>query len=170
MDSSCTTIIEMTDIFAYFQKLFGRINEAFVVERHIIGDNLGWEPNPRECHRNVERLVGARPEYRPVHGWLICDYGDRVQFIAHSIVRSTEGKYIDITPVERSLPWTNPFLIDCSADYWAIEQELYLNPVNPTPGTIVVPALTRTREEIDRISRKVDAETRTYIAGLSRTR
>src|SRR5215470_1106495 len=54
-----------------------------------------WEPQPRECHQNVNEYCRRNPKCRPVRGWLI---RDTWTVFAHSVVDDPDRGLIDITP------------------------------------------------------------------------
>lgn len=61
----------------------------------------GWVPIVSNCHSNVDRWVAENPGCRAVRGWIcyisfgLC--GERLT--GHSVVRTSDGSLIDITPV-----------------------------------------------------------------------
>jgi hypothetical protein len=63
------------------------------------GDRLaGWKPARGECHDNVDRWVALYPEARAVRGWRHEPFeGLGHRFVAHSVVRSSDGELVDVT-------------------------------------------------------------------------
>lgn len=94
---------------AYGQSLMRRVQEAVVVERIevSIGD---WKPQPNMCHHNVTLFCEHNSAYTPVRGWLYFELpGLRfAKFLAHSVVRASDGTLYDITPWEATEHY--PFL------------------------------------------------------------
>jgi hypothetical protein len=73
-----------------------------------------WRPAPRCCHANVETWVMRSPQYAIVRGWVVFDQTDerlvprpRFHFVAHSVIRTPDGKLLDITPsdISQSYPF-----------------------------------------------------------------
>lgn len=95
---------------AYAAKLFARLGEAVMLQRVEV--NLdGWQPRENECHANASEIHLRNSAYVPVRGWLYFDFGnylDRVQFLAHSAVRTPEGGFCDVTPSRASQDY--PFI------------------------------------------------------------
>ena len=54
-----------------------------------------------DCHMNADAWVAANPNYQTVRGWVKCaSFGDLgARLTAHSVVRTPEGKLLDITPL-----------------------------------------------------------------------
>jgi hypothetical protein len=86
------------------------------VEAGMKGDGSpgdDWRPAAKFCHANVEEWVMRSPEYGIVRGWVIFDLSadpsaSRFRFAAHSVIRTPEGKLLDITPSAVSQPY--PFI------------------------------------------------------------
>lgn len=80
-----------------------------------IGDGTApddWKPTPRCCHANVETWVMRSPDYAIVRGWVVFDQSflprPRFHFAAHSVIGTPDGRLLDITPSDISLPY--PFI------------------------------------------------------------
>jgi hypothetical protein len=78
-----------------------------------------WRPQPRCCYDNTRRYVELNPQYKEIRGWLVLDrriiatlVGQQsfVELIAHSVVESSSGTLLDITPVVPDLESPHPFL------------------------------------------------------------
>lgn len=95
---------------AYVAKLHARLPDAVMLKRVEICIG-SWQPEENECHANASQIHLHDSSYTPVRGWLYFDFGgllDRVQFLAHSAVRTPEGELWDITPSQASQEY--PFL------------------------------------------------------------
>jgi hypothetical protein len=95
---------------AYAAILYTRIGEAVMLRRKEIKFDE-WRPVENECHANATQIHLQDPSYTPVRGWLFFDFGgylDRVQFLAHSVVRAPNGELWDITPSRASQDY--PFI------------------------------------------------------------
>lgn len=65
---------------------------------------------PKMCHHNVSELHLFDNSYKPVRGWLYFDLPglDFVKFVSHSVIKTPNGKLIDITPTDT--PREYPFI------------------------------------------------------------
>lgn len=83
----------------YGRELYNRRNEA-VELGWADCDNEEWIPTENNCHINVSELCSVNHTLQPIRGWLFFDLEgiNRVQFVAHSVVRDSAGMYYDITP------------------------------------------------------------------------
>lgn len=83
------------DISEYAKMLCSKIDGAAQLNRAVV--KIGnWTPQSNNCHSNVTIWCEHNPDYMPVRGWL---YFDKLsKFIAHSAVKTSEGKLYDITP------------------------------------------------------------------------
>lgn len=92
--------------------LYSRLNEAVMLKRMDV--NIGeWRPSQNECHANVTQIHLHDSSHTPVRGWLYFDFGgalDRVQFLAHSVIRAPNGELWDVTPSMASQEY--PFIAD----------------------------------------------------------
>lgn len=91
------------DINEYAKTLYSRVGEAVPLKRAEI-KNGDWEPQPNMCHHNVSTWCQYSIDYKPVRGWLYFDLPglNFIKFMAHSAVRTPEGKLFDITPSNAS--------------------------------------------------------------------
>src|ERR1051325_1521490 len=102
--------MSQVDIHVLAGRLYARRGEAVALARVSITDR-DWQPAPNECHRNIEALCARDHSYTAVQGWLVADRSVLgivwFQFYAHSVVESTSGGRLDITPnpLERSYPF-----------------------------------------------------------------
>lgn len=70
-------------------------------ERRRVVFRNGAEPQMNACHANAVQWASETADVAPVLGWLIeSGSDDRLQFVAHSVVRDASGLLIDITPME----------------------------------------------------------------------
>jgi hypothetical protein len=80
--------------------LFERRHEAVRVPfRDCSGPDV--QPVIQDCHRNVGVWCRARPQTRPVRGWLVLERypcSDVCRFVAHSVV-DEHGVLFDATPL-----------------------------------------------------------------------
>jgi hypothetical protein len=130
-----------SNLLEYARRLYVRRTEAVsLIERRYRSAD-GWEPEPRNCHDNVARVVAENEGFTAVHGWYVSDLGDCFSFIAHSVVQTAEGELVNVTPTSESLPWRYPFLADGSPEYWTVADSA-LN------RSIVCEAEGRPREEV----------------------
>jgi hypothetical protein len=65
-----------------------------------------WHPPSTLCHDCADVWILARSGDRPVRGWLLDGaMGSRCRFVAHSMVRTSDGALVDVTlaraPYER---------------------------------------------------------------------
>ena len=69
-----------------------------------------WQPSPNNCHENVLVFCENAAGYKVQRGWLYFDLPGMnfVKFVAHSVVKSSKGELIDITPSNASIDY--PFL------------------------------------------------------------
>jgi hypothetical protein len=64
-----------------------------------------FQPEPQDCHRNVDLWCQAHPEHKPVRGWLVFEGYTRFgfcRFIPHSVVEDEHGRLFDPTPSRAS--------------------------------------------------------------------
>jgi hypothetical protein len=64
-------------------------------------ETVGWNPSPRDCHKNSDQYAMENVGHRSVRGWLIFDDSDigRYRFLAHSVVEGSDGKlFKGVTP------------------------------------------------------------------------
>lgn len=60
-----------------------------------------WRPKVGDCHANVNIWVKANPGTTAVRGWVTyASFGIAIGLTAHSVVRDTDPRLIDITPLE----------------------------------------------------------------------
>lgn len=149
---------EAFDPQAYAARLYERRDEAFDYEDDFTGYE-GWKPTPQDCHANVDYLVNAVSGMSAVQGWLVADYGYEIGFMAHSIIRDSDGKNINVTPPAKQLPWRYLFLKDDDTYYWQAESHA----LSLFPQMLKCPASGRSNDEIRRISEKNDAESQRYF-------
>ncbi|RQZ31759.1 hypothetical protein DIE14_02310 [Burkholderia sp. Bp9017] len=73
-----------------------RFVDALPIDRYA--DSLpGWSPRPNHCHDQVMLWLRLHPADQAVRGWMPDGLlVDHVQFVAHSLVRTTSGKLIDV--------------------------------------------------------------------------
>lgn len=85
---------------AYVAELYARRDTGQIIQLGAIsGEN--WEPQPNDCHNNVDIVCHNKPDHKAVRGWLYFDYAnvmDVVSFMAHSVVETPDGQRFDITP------------------------------------------------------------------------
>lgn len=87
---------------AYTSAIRQRLDEGVFVlpSRVSIGD---WEPQANHCHDNVTFWCNSKPEFQAVRGWLYMDMSGQFEyevFLAHSVVRDSDGQLWDITPMQ----------------------------------------------------------------------
>ena len=79
-----------------------------------------WNPQPQQCHDNVEHWVKSNPDHEGVYGWLLMDFRAVVVFgapgfvdlLPHAVVRDSAQRLVDITPRhELASDDTYPFLL-----------------------------------------------------------
>jgi len=96
------------DLVAIAKSLYLRRESGVLVpcERR---ETVGWNPSPRDCHKNSDQYAMENVGHRSVRGWLIFDDSDigRYRFLAHSVVEGSDGKLFDLTPSPAPRP---PFL------------------------------------------------------------
>jgi len=143
------------------RRLYERRGEAVEYTRETIAGPNGWSPTEHNCHDNVEAIAEMDSRYSPVHGWLVCDYGDEVAFIAHSILHDNDGRYIDVTPPDGRPIRQYPFLIDDDDGYWSMAD--YSKGLDPL--LLKCPAHDRSPEEIRRMVDETHAETHSHLFG-----
>lgn len=145
----------------YVLCLYARRDEAVEYTRETIAGPNGWSPAEHNCHDNVKAIAEMDSRYSPVNGWLVCDYGDEVAFIAHSILHDNDGRFIDITPPDGRPIRQYPFLIDDDEGYWPManySKTLY-------PLLLKCPAHDRSPKEIRRMVDETHAETHRHLFG-----
>ena len=91
--------MEEINIEEYGRDLYSRKDEAITLIWADCEDEE-WKPKEKECHVNVTVLCSMIDEIEPTRGWLMFDLigTNLVKFVAHSVVKNTDGKYYDITP------------------------------------------------------------------------
>ncbi len=91
------------------ERLFRRRHETVPLKPGRVRDS-NWQPEPRQCHLNVEIWCDRQPKYTVVRGWLVADYSDEgvYNFMPHSVIEDNKGNLIDITPTPMPCPY--PFL------------------------------------------------------------
>ena len=60
---------------------------------------------PAKCHENAELFFDRHPDHPIVRGWLVAEIGGAAGFfrlVAHSINRSPNGGFVDVTPLEEA--------------------------------------------------------------------
>lgn len=113
------------EIQEYVADLFRRRGEAILVARAVI-EGGDWQPQPNECHCNVDTYCQYDNSYVPVRGWLFFDYGyllNYVSFLQHSILRFPDGRLMDITPSHASQDY--PFIIANESDEDFFEKQKF---------------------------------------------
>src|SRR3979490_1529128 len=73
--------------------------------------SAAFQPAEQDCHRNVDLWCRARPEHKPVRGWLILENHPRLgvcRFVAHSVIEDERARLFDLTPSAASQRY--PFL------------------------------------------------------------
>jgi hypothetical protein len=62
----------------------------------------GWQPKIAGCHPNVDRFVDENPGHTAVRGWVTLgtDGGTQILLTHHSVVRRSDGRLFDLTPLE----------------------------------------------------------------------
>lgn len=94
------------NIARYAASLYGRIHESqYVMRKNLRLEN--WQPSQNNCHANALILESFGEGYTAVHGWLFVDFDgtrDFVRFTAHSVVMTTEGQLLDVTPYHPGAP------------------------------------------------------------------
>jgi hypothetical protein len=95
-----TKLIKMSIRVAYEKAVCCRLREANPVPYRRVLFADGSRPQQNCCHDNVERWVRENLGTSAVSGWV--DYMPAVngrRLTAHSVVRGTDGKLFDITPL-----------------------------------------------------------------------
>jgi hypothetical protein len=73
--------------------------------------------------------------------------------MAHSLVRTANGRKINVTPPARPLPWRYPFLEDRDPNYWVAEHySLQMFPM------LLFPAIGRCDEDIQRARQTINKQ------------
>jgi hypothetical protein len=100
------------DLTVLRQCLYERRHEAVMVPFEARTLESG-SPSYHNCHNNVDRWVREHPNDKAVRGWFVNDVNadglwPACYFIAHSVIKDSTGRLIDITPNRASQPY--PFL------------------------------------------------------------
>jgi hypothetical protein len=107
--------MEKLNINDYGKGLYSLINTAIGLKCAVVkvGD---WKPKPHMCHHNVTKWCSMKEGFEPVRGWLYFDIPSLkcVKFIAHSVVKTLNGEFFDITPVNASQGY--PFILSGLTD------------------------------------------------------
>ena len=83
------------DLVRLVAELLQRRPVGFYVPRRAVAVG-GWVPESQQCHLNVELWCRANPTDVAVRGFL--DFSAIRLFLPHSVVRHSDGGYVDITP------------------------------------------------------------------------
>ncbi len=94
--------------------------DALPIDRYA--DALpGWSPRRNHCHEQVMLWLLLHPADQAVRGWVPDGVlGDHVQFVAHSLVRTTNGELIDVafpTPPRKLVFIAHP---QAAGDFFAL--------------------------------------------------
>ena len=83
---------------ALLDALVDRLQAAPVFAARRSDQIPSWDPVPAACHADVDRWIESHPADMAVRGWLHEPFdGLEHRFVAHSIVRSSDGELIDVT-------------------------------------------------------------------------
>jgi hypothetical protein len=104
-------MIEITPAIAdYLTEIVARAHDAVTVDRHEVVFQDGTRPLVAHCHDNVDRWVRENPESSAVRGWVVISTScEAVYIAAHSVVRTSHGCLIDLTPLPPDQ--ATPFII-----------------------------------------------------------
>jgi hypothetical protein len=84
----------------YEKSICDRMAEAVSVPYRGVSFADGSTPVQSACHDNADRWVKENPEFAVARGWVtFADYGLSVGLTAHSVVRDSDGQFLDITPL-----------------------------------------------------------------------
>lgn len=85
----------------YGRAMLPRLEQATRVDRVAISKG-NWSPEPNNCHENVGQWVEWHPGCEHLCGWLVFDFLEHlgvIDLLSHSVLRTEDGKIIDITPL-----------------------------------------------------------------------
>lgn len=104
------------EAFAYAKFLYSNVTDAVYLKFLDVTIN-GSKPKPKECHNNVNKFIEQNISFSPVYGWLVIDAPTTSQclFLAHSVIKDTDGKLFEITPIQSCEP--RPFIEAQLTDY-----------------------------------------------------
>ena len=105
-----SSAINSETIVKYGGVLFSKLDTAKVLDFHDVFI-FGEKAKKKECHKNAQCFCTENDSFHVTHGWLVIDSRptfNSIKFIAHSVVKSPEGKLLDVTPIETLDP--RPFL------------------------------------------------------------
>lgn len=105
--------LTQTVINAYFDELLDRINAKYYPINVAIQPESGAELN--NCFNNVTRKV-AKDGGSICYGWALLPQRHILEAEKHAIWKSSDGRYIDITPRPISIPMLQ-FVIDDEFEY-----------------------------------------------------
>jgi len=86
----------------YEKSVCDRLSHATHVRFRLVSFADGTAPEVGDCHRNADRWVQENPGATVVRGWVTyANFGLSIGLAAHSVVRTRDGQFLDITPLAK---------------------------------------------------------------------